>query len=82
MKKLWVKVIPWKKEIITTALESGADAVWVEEGMSEKVKELGRKERDTELKPFIMAVKQYIYNMGRDDEAFEEMEKQIDELKL
>jgi 3-dehydroquinate synthase II len=42
MKKLWVKVIPWKKEIVTTALESGADAVWVEEGMSGKVKQLGR----------------------------------------
>ncbi len=42
MKKLWIKVIPWKKELITTALESGADAVWVEEGMSEKVKQLGK----------------------------------------
>ena len=42
MKKLWIKVIPWNKGLITTALESGADAVWVEEGMSKKVKELGR----------------------------------------
>lgn len=42
MKKLWIKVIPWNKELVTTALESGADAVWVEEGMSEKVKQLGR----------------------------------------
>ncbi len=42
MKKLWVKAIPWKKEVVTTALESGADALWVEEGMSQKVKELGR----------------------------------------
>lgn len=42
MKKLWIKVIPWKKELVTTALESGADAVWVEEGFGEKVKQLGR----------------------------------------
>jgi len=42
MKKLWVKVTPWKKEVVTTALESGADAVWVDEGMSEKVKQLGQ----------------------------------------
>ncbi len=42
MKKLWVKAIPWKKEIVTTALESGADAVWVQEGFSGKVKQLGR----------------------------------------
>lgn len=42
MKKLWIKVMPWKKEVVTTALESGADAVWVEKGMSEKVKQLGR----------------------------------------
>ncbi len=42
MKKLWIKAIPWKKEVVTTALESGADAVWVEEGFSEKVKQLGK----------------------------------------
>ena len=42
MKKLWVKAIPWRKELVTTALESGADAVWVEEGFSEKVRQLGK----------------------------------------
>ncbi len=42
MKKLWIKVIPWNKELVTIALESGADAVWVGEGMSEKVKQLGK----------------------------------------
>src|SRR4030042_820154 len=29
MKQLWVRVDPWDKELVTTALESGADAVWV-----------------------------------------------------
>ncbi len=41
MKELWVKVIPWDKSLVTAALESGADAVVVPEGKSEKVHELG-----------------------------------------
>lgn len=41
MKKLWVKAIPWNKEVVTTALESGAEAVLVEEDITPKVKELG-----------------------------------------
>ncbi len=27
MKIVWINASPWKKEIVTTALESGADAV-------------------------------------------------------
>jgi len=41
MKQLWVKVDPWDKELVTTALESGADAVWVPEGRVQEVKALG-----------------------------------------
>ena len=41
MKKFWVDVRPWDKEIVTTALESGASAVVVPEGYTAKVKELG-----------------------------------------
>lgn len=41
MKKLWVDSIKWNKKVITTALESNADAVLVAPGMSKKVKELG-----------------------------------------
>ena len=41
MKTVWIKAIPWKKEIVTTALESGADAVMVPKGCSSKVKKLG-----------------------------------------
>jgi len=29
MKEIWVKADPWKKELVTTALEAGADAVIV-----------------------------------------------------
>jgi 3-dehydroquinate synthase II len=41
MKKIWVKSIPWNKKIITTALESGADAVVVPHSYHDKVKKLG-----------------------------------------
>ncbi|MBU1052407.1 MAG: 3-dehydroquinate synthase II [Proteobacteria bacterium] len=42
MQKIWVKVDPWNKDLITTALEGGADGVLVPKGYSEKVKELGK----------------------------------------
>ncbi|MDY6842570.1 MAG: 3-dehydroquinate synthase II [Thermodesulfobacteriota bacterium] len=54
MKKVWVKAIPWNKKLITTALESGADAVWVPAGCSDNVKELGiitTIAEDGDLKP-------------------------------
>lgn len=41
MKQLWVKVDPWDKKLVTAALESGADAVWVPEGKAGEVKALG-----------------------------------------
>jgi len=40
MKELWVDVRPWKKDLATTAIESGADALVVEK--ASKVRELGR----------------------------------------
>ncbi|MBL0699356.1 MAG: 3-dehydroquinate synthase II [Desulfosarcina sp.] len=42
MRKIWVKVDPWDKKIVTTALEGGADGIMVPKGFSEKVKQLGR----------------------------------------
>ncbi|MCX6696451.1 MAG: 3-dehydroquinate synthase II, partial [Methanoregula sp.] len=40
MKQFWVDVRPWKKEIATTAIESGADALVVDK--ADDVKRLGR----------------------------------------
>ena len=41
-KKVWVKIVPWNKEVATTALENGADAIMVESGQDrDKVKALG-----------------------------------------
>ena len=41
MKKIWVKAIPWKKEIAMAGLECGADALWVPPGMGQEVKKMG-----------------------------------------
>ena len=41
MKEIWVKADPWEKELVTTALESGADAVLVSGDKVAGVKELG-----------------------------------------
>ena len=41
MKKIWVKIDPWDKKLVTAALEAGADAVWVAEGRAPEVKALG-----------------------------------------
>jgi 3-dehydroquinate synthase II len=42
MKKIWVKIDPWDKELVTTALEGGADGIMVPHGYSASVKELGK----------------------------------------
>ncbi len=41
MKRVWVKAIPWNKEIALAAVEAGADALWVPAGMKSEVKRLG-----------------------------------------
>jgi len=41
MKEIWVKADPWNKELVTTALEAGADAVIVPSDKIDSVKELG-----------------------------------------
>ncbi len=41
MKKFWVDARKWNKKVVTTALESDADAIVVEKGDSSKVHELG-----------------------------------------
>ncbi|MFH0731088.1 MAG: 3-dehydroquinate synthase II [Pseudomonadota bacterium] len=48
MRKIWVKVDPWNKDMVTTALEGGADGIVVPPGYSEKVKALGKIETISE----------------------------------
>jgi 3-dehydroquinate synthase II len=42
MKKLWINAIPYNKEIVIAALESGADAIMLADGDSEKVHQFGK----------------------------------------
>jgi 3-dehydroquinate synthase II len=42
MKKLWVNAVPYNKEVVISALESGAEAVIVPDGKSETVRQFGK----------------------------------------
>jgi len=56
MKRFWVSVVPYRKEIAIAALESGAEAVVLPDGQSAAVRQLGRiktVERSGDLKPGI-----------------------------
>ena len=41
MKRIWVKAIPWNKEVALAAIEGGADALWAPPGMGAEVKKMG-----------------------------------------
>jgi len=41
MKRVWVKAVPWSKEVALAAVETGADALWVPPGMKSEVRKLG-----------------------------------------
>jgi 3-dehydroquinate synthase II len=42
MRQILVKIDPWDKKLVTTAIEGGVDGLMVPDGYSEKVKALGR----------------------------------------
>ena len=42
MRKIWVKIDPWEKKLVTTALEGGADGLVLPKGFSEQAKALGK----------------------------------------
>jgi 3-dehydroquinate synthase II len=41
MKQIWVKAVPWIREVALAAIESGADALWVPPGKAPEVKKMG-----------------------------------------
>jgi len=56
MKKLWVNVIPYNKQIAIAALESGAEAVVLPDGESSKVRQFGKiktVEKNGDIRPGI-----------------------------
>ncbi len=69
MKKLWVNVVPYSKEISIAALESGAQAVVLPDGQSETVRQFGKiktVEKDGDIKPGIDV--EFIDIAGKKDE--------------
>jgi len=69
MKKLWVNVIPYKKEIAIAALESGAEVLVLPDGQSGTVRQFGKiktVEKDGDLKPGIDI--DFIDIAGKEDE--------------
>jgi 3-dehydroquinate synthase II len=69
MKKLWVKAIPYNKDIVIAALESGAEAIVLASGESGKVRQLGQiktVEKGGDLRPVIDV--EFIDIAGKKDE--------------
>ncbi len=69
MKKLWVNVVPYKKVIAIAALESGAEAVVLPDGDSDKVRQFGKikaVEKNGDIKPGVDV--EFIDIAGKDDE--------------
>jgi len=69
MKRLWIDVIPYNKQVAIAALESGAEAVVLANGDSDKVRQFGRirtVETGGDLKPGVDV--EFINIAGKPDE--------------
>jgi len=69
MKKLWVNVVPYNKQIAIAALESGAEAVVLPDGKSAAVREFGKiktVEKDGDIRPGVDV--DFIEIKGKEDE--------------
>jgi len=69
MKKLWINAVPYNKEIVISALESGAEAVVLPDGDSDKVRQFGKiktVEKNGDIKPGVDV--EFINIAGKDDE--------------
>ncbi|GAG56283.1 unnamed protein product [marine sediment metagenome] len=69
MKKLWVNAVPYNKEITIAALESGAEAVVLPDGDSEKVRQFGKiktVEKSGDIRPGVDV--EFIDIAGKSDE--------------
>jgi 3-dehydroquinate synthase II len=69
MKKLWVSAVPYNKEVVISALESGAEAVVLPDGKSQTVREFGKiktVEKNGDIKPGVDV--EFIDIKGKADE--------------
>lgn len=72
MKKLWVNVVPYSKEITIAALESGAEAVVLPEGKTDTVRQFGKIktiEKNGDIKPGVDVDFIDIAGKGDEDKA-------------
>jgi len=70
MRQILVKIDPWDKNLVTTALEGGADAIMVPQGCSEKVKALGRVQTISEDGDLVLGKDVVVFNItSGEDEA-------------
>jgi 3-dehydroquinate synthase II len=77
MRKIWVKIDPWDKELVITALEGGADGVLIPQGYSQEVKQLGRiltiaKDGDIKLGEEVIT---FAINSGSDEDEIIKLSK-------
>lgn len=85
MKKLWIDARPYKKELVTTALESGAEALVLEKGDTEKVRRLGKIKtvaEDGDITPGEDVEFIEIANKGDEDKAAKVPENKTVVLKM
>jgi len=69
MKKLWVNAVPYKKDIVITALESGAEAIVLPDNQSQTVREFGKIktiEKNGDIRPGVDV--EFINITGKADE--------------
>ncbi len=69
MKRLWVNAVPYEKDIVISALESGAEAVVLPDGKSATVREFGKiltVEKEGDIKPGVDV--EFIDVAGKADE--------------
>lgn len=79
MRKIWVRVDPWDKKLVTTALEGGAEGILVPPGYSEKVKSLGRVDTVSEDGDIKIGQDVIFYDIqsGKDEEEIVTLSKKM-----
>jgi 3-dehydroquinate synthase II len=85
MKKLWVNAEPYNKEVVISALESGAEAVVLPDGKSETVREFGKiktVEKNGDIVPGKDVDFIDIKNKGDEDKAAKVPENKIVVLRM
>jgi 3-dehydroquinate synthase II len=71
MRKIWVRVDPWDKKMVTTAIEGGVDGIMVPRGFSDKVKELGRVETISEDGDLVLGEDVVFFNVTSNEDEEE-----------